>query len=374
MKILYFFTYDYSLKTWENSGTLQRELSIYKDLISNHGYEVTLVTYGDSSDLKYLDSLSEFKVLPLYTIFKKYNNNYLRFLKTIFMPFFLKQHLEDIDLIKQNQLNGVWIPLLLKKLIKKPLYLRTGFDTYLFSIEDKKSFLKKYFFKQLTKYALKNADLYTVTSHNDLSFLKNNFKTINARLKRTQNWSLVEDIDVLNKRIDDRLFCVGRLVEQKNYLFLFEQVLELNLGIGIDIVGSGPMKKTLQDFAKKHSLDVQFLGNLTHEKLQKKYKDYKYYVLPSLYEGNPKTLIEAMANGCVAVASNINNNQELIENGKNGHLFDLLGNDLSLKLKQILENSDSQLIIQKEAIRKIKNTYSYEKVKEVIIEDFESLC
>ena len=68
MKILYFFTYDYSLKTWENSGTLERELSIYKDLISNHGYEVTLVTYGDSSDLKYLDSLSEFKVLPLYTI------------------------------------------------------------------------------------------------------------------------------------------------------------------------------------------------------------------------------------------------------------------------------------------------------------------
>lgn len=134
------------------------------------------------------------------------------------------------------------------------------------------------------------------------------------------------------------------------------------------------MKKTLQDFAKKHSLDVQFLGNLTHDKLQKKYKDYKYYVLPSLYEGNPKTLIEAMANGCVAIASNINNNQELIENGINGHLFDLLGNDFSLKLKQILENSDSQLIIQKEAIRKIKNTYSYEKVKEVIIEDFESLC
>ena len=80
-----------------------------------------------------------------------------------------------------------------------------------------------------------------------------------------------------------------------------------------------------------------------------------------------------MANGCVAIASNINNNQELIENGINGHLFDLLGNDFSLKLKQILENSDSQLIIQKEAIRKIKNNYSYEKVKEVIIEDFESL-
>ena len=59
MKILYFFTYDYSLKTWENSGTLERELSIYKDLINNHGYEVTLVTYGDSSDLKYLDVLNE---------------------------------------------------------------------------------------------------------------------------------------------------------------------------------------------------------------------------------------------------------------------------------------------------------------------------
>ena len=47
----------------------------------------------------------------------------------------------------------------------------------------------------------------------------------------------------------------------------------------------------------------------------------------------PKLLIEAMANGCVAIASKINNHQELIENGINGHLFDLSGNDLSLKIK-----------------------------------------
>ena len=32
MKVLLIFTYEYSLKTWEDSGTLSRELSIYKEL------------------------------------------------------------------------------------------------------------------------------------------------------------------------------------------------------------------------------------------------------------------------------------------------------------------------------------------------------
>lgn len=81
-----------------------------------------------------------------------------------------------------------------------------------------------------------------------------------------------------------------------------------------------------------------------------------------------------MANGCVVLASNINNHKELVENNINGYLFNLSSNELSFKLKQIIENSNSQLNIQKEAIRKIKNNYSYEIVKKIIIKDFESLC
>jgi glycosyltransferase involved in cell wall biosynthesis len=47
----------------------------------------------------------------------------------------------------------------------------------------------------------------------------------------------------------------------------------------------------------------------------------KIYVLPSLREGMPQTLIEAMARGKLVVGSNNEGNKALIEDGKNGFLF-----------------------------------------------------
>ena len=52
MKVLVVFTYGYSLKTWEESGTLERELSIYTELQKKYGVKFTFLTYGDHSDLE----------------------------------------------------------------------------------------------------------------------------------------------------------------------------------------------------------------------------------------------------------------------------------------------------------------------------------
>ena len=52
MRVLVVFTYGYSLKTWNESGTLERELSIYTELQKNYGIEFTFLTYGDNSDLQ----------------------------------------------------------------------------------------------------------------------------------------------------------------------------------------------------------------------------------------------------------------------------------------------------------------------------------
>ena len=39
MKVAVFLTYNYSLKTWYNSGTLERELKIFKSLHENFNIE-----------------------------------------------------------------------------------------------------------------------------------------------------------------------------------------------------------------------------------------------------------------------------------------------------------------------------------------------
>ena len=51
------------------------------------------------------------------------------------------------------------------------------------------------------------------------------------------------------------------------------------------------------------------------------YGDYIFYISSSIFEGNPKTVLEAMSNGCVPLLSDIENHQELVEDGKSGYLI-----------------------------------------------------
>ena len=55
MNVILFFTYDISLKTWHETGLLERELKLFNKLISN-GVNLTLVTYGDISDLNFINN------------------------------------------------------------------------------------------------------------------------------------------------------------------------------------------------------------------------------------------------------------------------------------------------------------------------------
>ena len=55
---------------------------------------------------------------------------------------------------------------------------------------------------------------------------------------------------------------------------------------------------------------------------------YRYFISSSLFEGNPKAILEAMASGCVVIAVDIPNNAEVIKNNKTGLLYDLEKDDL----------------------------------------------
>ena len=50
---------------------------------------------------------------------------------------------------------------------------------------------------------------------------------------------------------------------------------------------------------------------------------YKFFISCSKFEGNPKSVLEAMGAGCIVFVSSNKNTQEIITNNKNGFLFDL---------------------------------------------------
>ena len=86
MKILVFFTYGVSLRTWDKAGLLEIEVMLYKKLKDRYNVEVTFLTYGDENDYSYMNTTNGINIVPIYSILKKPKNKFLSLAKSFFIP------------------------------------------------------------------------------------------------------------------------------------------------------------------------------------------------------------------------------------------------------------------------------------------------
>jgi glycosyltransferase involved in cell wall biosynthesis len=108
-----------------------------------------------------------------------------------------------------------------------------------------------------------------------------------------------------------RLLFVGRLVPVKGLVYLFEAVrllLHDGVPVRLTLVGSGPRRKALIALAAKYKLAsvIDFRGEVSFG--------------PSLSEGTPRVLWEAMAAGLPIVATRVGGVPEIIREGETGLL------------------------------------------------------
>jgi glycosyltransferase involved in cell wall biosynthesis len=321
MHILIFFTYDYSLKMWKDEKILERELIYYNSVLDkNKDFKFTFVTYGDENDLIFVNQLDRIEVIPAYTLINRSPNKLIRYIKSFLIPFYVNKKIQNVDIIKQFQLLGSWISIIYKFLVKKPLIIRTGYDMYKFSIQDGKSIVKQFFYRSLTYISLIFSDFYTVTSKGDKDFLNNKFKVNNSRVVIRPNWvEVVKTPSIFNRPLN-KILAIGRIEKQKNFqelLLAFE-----NSNYKIDLYGEGTLRQQLSELSEKRSINVSFKGKIQFKDLQKIYSNYCFFVSTSIFEGNPKTILEAQAAGCVVVALREKNTEEIIKNGFNGLLVE----------------------------------------------------
>ena len=352
MHILLIFTFDYSLEMWEKNKILERELNYFKFIDKNYeDIKLTILTYGDEGDLGLEGSLPNLKLIPAYSIIKYNKNKFIRYFKSFILPFKLKKVLKDVDVIKQFQLQGSWVSILLKYIIKKPLYIRTGYDMYRFSMYENKSLIKKKLYKYLTILALKHSDVYSVSSASDRNFLNNNFN-LKKEISIIPNWVKQGKIKNFDQRFNNRVLAVGRLENQKNFHTLIEMFS--NSDIEIDIVGDGSEINELKKVKEKFNSNVNFLGKLGFDELQDKYADYKIFVSTSNFEGNPKTILEAQANGCIVVSLSEENINELIENDIDGYICDK-NNFLSMVELLLVDKNKTKFVSENAQKKVLKN-------------------
>ena len=119
---------------------------------------------------------------------------------------------------------------------------------------------------------------------------------------------------------------VGQLIERKGLVYLLKALALLDRPL-LDrcravIVGSGPERKKLEALSGKLGLEghVSFAGKVSHQELLRWYAAADVFVLPSLSEGRPTVINEAMASECAIVASGISGIPEQVTDGYNGFL------------------------------------------------------
>jgi glycosyltransferase involved in cell wall biosynthesis len=127
--------------------------------------------------------------------------------------------------------------------------------------------------------------------------------------------------DAPPRRTDCRptVVCVARLDAQKGHTDLLQALTWLP-GVACRIVGDGPERASLERLASDLGLldRVVFLGG--RDDVPELLADSDVFVLPSLYEGLPLSILEAMAARRPVIASAIGGIDELVEPGRTGLL------------------------------------------------------
>jgi glycosyltransferase involved in cell wall biosynthesis len=117
---------------------------------------------------------------------------------------------------------------------------------------------------------------------------------------------------------------------------------------------------------KKRFKNIQFVGRIPHSTLINYLCDAKLLVLPSLTEGLPSAVVEAMACGTPVLATPVGAICDLIKDGQTGLIIQENSPAyVSERILQILEENELLQNISKRSSEFVKGFFSFEKSLEI---------
>lgn len=345
-----FFTAGISLKTWHEIGMIDREVAIYNDL-SKYFKHIYFFTYGDKGDLKFKSYLTDnITIIP-----KKYISNSL--LYSFMIPFIHRKIFKDVDILKTNQMPGAWSAVLTKLIYRNKLVVRTGYMLSIRIAKDNPNRLKKRLIKNIERIAYKRADGIITSSSYNYEYVVRNYNPtcLHLFIPNYVETNIFKPISKIKKKQGSICF-IGRLTRQKNLFALLEALK--GSPYTLTIIGSGEQEEQLKKFATENKIEANFLGNVPNHKLPEILNQHELFILPSLWEGMPKTLLEAMACGLPVIGTKIEGTKEVITHGKNGILCDTDTDSIKEAIITLLEDEELQQKLGENARNTIVEHYS----------------
>jgi glycosyltransferase involved in cell wall biosynthesis len=134
------------------------------------------------------------------------------------------------------------------------------------------------------------------------------------RRKAREEWGVTDDQIVMG--------CVGRIEAQKNPAFFVEAAARLQVSERVQCVwvGDGSLRSTMAAKASEKGVRLHIDG--WRQDADRRLAGFDIFFLPSLFEGLPFAVLEAMHAGLAIVASQSDGMGEAIDDGISGFLCD----------------------------------------------------
>ncbi|MGD9819239.1 MAG: glycosyltransferase family 4 protein, partial [Desulfomonilaceae bacterium] len=160
-----------------------------------------------------------------------------------------------------------------------------------------------------------------------------------------------------------QIIFVGRIAPEKNLVSLFEAIRPLE--VRLILIGDGPQREELAVRFSDLSDKVVWMGNLPNSALPYHLNSSSIFVLPSLYEGHPKSLIEAMACQTPVIGCDSPGIREIIQNQKNGILCGHGYEEISRSIEYLLDHQDLANSLARNARNYVVDHYALDKIVEM---------
>jgi glycosyltransferase involved in cell wall biosynthesis len=347
MKILHVFSFGQSLENLIEKGLWNREEMGFKALHAEGVEEVWLLSYRHS-DIEVLATRKREGLIPEFIHLLPYpswlKGRLGKLLYSFFGPRIHRKTIAGLDIVKSSQSNGSWVASKAARLCKKPFIYRTGYTVTRNLAKQNAPGWKQKLFAWIERKGHARCTAAILTSFGDKEYAVKRYGANPDKIHVITNFvdtSLFAPQKEVQKH-EKRLLFIGRLAQAKNLESLIDAFAELDWGV--DLVGGGEDEAALKARAREKGGDVQFLGRFPQEELPNLLAQYRYFILPSHYEGMPKALLEAMSCGLCCIGTNVSGIKEVIRHEENGILIPATNEESIRKTMQKLETYNAGLL------------------------------
>lgn len=331
------------------SGGAQRQMVGLASLLQNAGYVVRVVTYYD---------------IPFYKSFLKENRVDYESLTCGKGPinrlFAIRRSIKRFkpDVV----ISYLDIPCILACLLK-------SFSKGWKLVVSERNTTQKESIRDIIKFLLyRYADCIVSNSYSQNVYITTHHRELEGKCKVITNFVDTNYFYPGKGNINDRelrIIGVGRILRQKNIPVLIKavkSVIDKGHRIHVDWYGAKfESYEECQNLIEQQGLEHHFEFHEPYNSIVEKYQCANLFVLPSIYEGFPNVLCEAMSCGLPAIVSDICDNGIIMKQGENGYLFN------PTDAEQL-----SDLLIRFDTLPKEQKDNMAKRSREIAVEEFSS--